>query len=633
MAYLGKNIHKIYMVIFALILLCILGYGMEKVMCFSIFPDEFGYWSTAATLAGYEWQDYSSMGYYYSFGYGFLLYPILLICGGGVSAYHVAIFLNVLLQITALYLLYSLLQKSTVRPATKGAEEPFAKLECMMAAALGIFYPSWIFYSQMTLVEGLLSFLFIAICYVMESYFRNRKRWQLILLLVLCAYMYMVHLRAIAVWIACLLVLGTDYFFGEKAKSNHTSHDSFVKKRDKADALVFFLLGSVGLFLLAQCGKSWTLREVFPYLSKDNLGVNTYENQWRKIQDIFSLTGVKDLLVSLCGKAFYLWVATLGLLPVFLGHFDWKKLRKQARKKQSRFDALIPDSWTAVAVMVALACAVELLICSIYMMKGSRLDHFVYGRYLDYLVPMIVAMGIRGLQNTESCSLKAFVSLRSRLKAGGMELTAFLVLGVVPYLAMKNKEVPGFRGFMMTALSWYLELAKALEKHLSLMGDVTSNQGEPIDWFFLCIFAGTIILGLLIRTLAFWGKRERSMVLLLIVGTEILAALWCANQYTYSFNAPHYSDKAVVEYLEAWPGECYFLKDGRRSYVDAIQFQLGEKRLVPIEMDENAFTSWDSIMAEHYPIVLVYTWSDYVPELMGYYNNHISTDTYYLFWR
>ena len=58
------------------------------------YPDEFGYWASAANWIGYDWSGLTALNSYYSFGYSLLLVPVLKICSGAVMAYRTAVALN-----------------------------------------------------------------------------------------------------------------------------------------------------------------------------------------------------------------------------------------------------------------------------------------------------------------------------------------------------------------------------------------------------------------------------------------------------------------------------------------------------------------------------------------------------------
>ena len=70
-----------------------------------LIPDEFGYWTYAATLSGCDWSDIVSLGSYYSFGYTLILYPIFQIFQDSIVAYRAAVTVNFLLMILAYFVL------------------------------------------------------------------------------------------------------------------------------------------------------------------------------------------------------------------------------------------------------------------------------------------------------------------------------------------------------------------------------------------------------------------------------------------------------------------------------------------------------------------------------------------------
>jgi len=117
------------------------------------------------------------------------------------------------------------------------------------------------------------------------------------------------------------------------------------------------------------------------------------------------------------GQAWYLTVATLGLAPLGV----WAAWRQLDR----RTGAFVLGS---VALMFAASC--------LQMSDGTRVDHLVYGRYVEGFVPVLLVAGIAGLVGRERWSL--------RLAAAGGVL--FGVLGV---LALLFNGVDRFTGDMM----------------------------------------------------------------------------------------------------------------------------------------------------------------------------------------
>ena len=76
-------------------------YSIYQIYSFELIPDEFGYWTYAATLSGCDWSDIVSLGSYYSFGYTLILYPIFQIFQDSIVAYRAAVTVNFLLMILA----------------------------------------------------------------------------------------------------------------------------------------------------------------------------------------------------------------------------------------------------------------------------------------------------------------------------------------------------------------------------------------------------------------------------------------------------------------------------------------------------------------------------------------------------
>ena len=100
-----------YFLFIALLIFCIFQYGIRKICGFTMYPDEFGYWASAAEAAGYDWSEVASLGSYYSFGYSLILLPILKLFGGGVLAYRAAIAVNMLCMLGGMLLLLGLMKK------------------------------------------------------------------------------------------------------------------------------------------------------------------------------------------------------------------------------------------------------------------------------------------------------------------------------------------------------------------------------------------------------------------------------------------------------------------------------------------------------------------------------------------
>ena len=155
-----------YSVIFITFLLCFYGYNIGRVYGFIFFPDEFGYWAYAAKAAGYDWSEMVSLGSYYSYGYSLILFPIFKLCHNSVMAYRIAVTLNFILLGIAYFLLLFLANHLL----KKREKERIA-----FYAAIAVFYPSWLFFAQTTMVENVLMTVFVLITVLLYDYLENNR--------------------------------------------------------------------------------------------------------------------------------------------------------------------------------------------------------------------------------------------------------------------------------------------------------------------------------------------------------------------------------------------------------------------------------------------------------------------------
>ena len=165
-----------YLLLFAVLIFCVYQYSIHKIFGFSLYPDEFGYWASAARWVGYDWSEVASIGSYYSFGYSMILTPILKLCRDGVLAYRVAVTVNMLMQCICIGLLWGVFRRLHCATAVCGKEA-----HVVFAVGVAVFYPVWGFYTQMTMAEALLVFLYALICYQFALFIEKPKMISVIL--------------------------------------------------------------------------------------------------------------------------------------------------------------------------------------------------------------------------------------------------------------------------------------------------------------------------------------------------------------------------------------------------------------------------------------------------------------------
>ncbi len=191
-----------YFLLFASLIFCIFQINIYNVYGFSLYPDEFGYWASAAEVLGYDWSDTAAIGSYYSYGYGLILTVILWIFRDCVTAYRAAIAVNMLLQCGAVGILWEIFKRLC---QTKNPEE--RRMQTVLAVGIAVFYPPWSFFIQMTMTEALLMFLYALICYEIILFTEKPNILSAVLLALSLLYIYFVHMRTVGIVIAAVLTL------------------------------------------------------------------------------------------------------------------------------------------------------------------------------------------------------------------------------------------------------------------------------------------------------------------------------------------------------------------------------------------------------------------------------------------
>lgn len=563
----------IYSVYILLILFSVYAYGVKKVCCFTLFPDEFGYWASAANLAGYDWSDMTGLGYYYSFGYGFLLFPFLKLCSNGITAYRAAIGLNMVLMCASFGMSQGIIKE--LFPERNEVQRVFL-------SGIVIFYPSWIFYMQMTMTESLLMFLFVVLIKVLVSLIKNPGIWTAAGLAVLITYMYSVHMRMAGVAVSCIIVL---WMWGKENPNARRCLTVFF--------ITLILTGALAVWY-----KQYTISEIFPYVGQQALKTNDYGGIWGKFTEIFSIKGIVHFGTGLFGKIFYIGLSSFGF--AFWAMIWCLKGAAEFFTKKG-LKVLGIHKW--IALFMLLAVISEVLISTVYMVREENIDGLIYGRYNDFLVPFLMIIGICTLEKSRNFFK---LSLLWGVLSGVM---AFLLLVIV-----EKENRTGIRGYMTVGISQYIREASF----------------EPRFFFLVSWLVGIIlllVLGILVK-LSF-RKRDMGWLMGCIIMIEVVLGLYASHHYTYQYNETHFVDKAVAEIIrEKSDGNrsVLYLKEDETRYIEAIQMMLGDQKIEIIEKEE-------FFEKENYDdFLLTVNWSSYKDELKKIYEKSVEVNTFILFY-
>lgn len=576
---------NIYLIFIILIIFGIFQYGINKICGFTLVPDEFGYWASAARTVGYNWSPIASLGSYYSFGYSFVLIPILKLFQNGVTAYRVAVGINMLLMCAGIILMQGILKR--IFPET---DEIRRVLICGIAAL----YPSWIFYMQMTMAEAMLMFLFVLIVYLFTCLMKNAKVLTAACLAASLIYIYCVHMRTVGVLIACVITL----LFWMVIE-----HPEIKTVLAFGGILLLFLMLAVML-------KQNTIAEVFSSADAKVLAGNDYGSQWGKFKQIFTAHGMIQLIKEVAAKIFYLGLASFG---VFYWGIIWTvkeiiSLIRKFRKKEKGEAA----EW--MALFLLLSAIGEILISSIYMYQGKVIDTLIYGRYDEFIVPVFLLIGITAMSRSK------WLFRGTLLMGTGTGLFVPIILDLI-----EAKNMEGIRGYMVAGISYLLK-----EDNLNVY----------------LFFRDTWMLGfgiMLITAFIVWvARKSRSTAWLLsgIIVLEIAAGLQINHHYTYRVNNSNFMDLFIAEEIKDKidsEDRVAYLDEGKPEYIDFIQMQLKEKTIEVITeevmlLENNHISGYSYDMAGQRLFLITHIDTQYKDELEKMFDTSVRSNTFYLYY-
>ena len=527
-----------------LVIPCIFMYGIRRIYGFSLYPDEFGYWASAAAMAGYDWSEVASLGSYYSFGYSLILFPILKMFGGGVMAYRAAIVINMLLMCASLFLIERIVQKI------------FPDITTEIGFLLGgaaVLYPAWIYYMQMTMSEAVLFFMFVLDVYLILDYMDRRKTRTAVGLAVCLVYGYCIHMRTIGIVVAAVLTLLCWLIFDKGEK--------------RGLAICFIVLlgaGAIALWL-----KDRTVTKVYTQAATETLAVNDYGGQIGKFDRIFTLPGMWLLVKEVAGKLYYLGLSSFGM---FYWGLAWC-LRESARLMVNVFKKKETDASEWTALFLFLSVAGQTMISSIFTYGAVGIDGLIYGRYNELLVPVMIAVGLA-------------VMLQSRYLIPVTVLAGAALGGLTPLLLkeIRSRNLSGIRGWHVPGISYLLPGT-----------DINVGAFFRNIWF-LCF--GMMLL--VCACVWFCGQYKNMCWLLSVVlVSEIVAGLQISDHYTYTTNFAIYRDLMISDKIEEYDSEdtaIWYLDEGAEPFVDFVQMQIPDRTIHVIHPEDLTDTDLSSGM-------------------------------------
>ena len=543
------------LLVLGIVITIVLGlYSIMGVYGFSVFPDEFGYWAPAAAMLGYDWSDIASLGSYYSYGYSALLVGVLFLFKGAISTYRAAVILNLILHCISIPLLYKLLFCI------------FPKTDKNMRALVALFatlYPAWVYYTQTTMAEALLYFVFILASYLMMSFIKKPGVLRGIFFVLVLVYCYLVHMRCIGTIGAGILTIVL-WLFGNSRK-NH----EIRKKAWLLPVLIVVLFGAS--FII----KKFVIGNVYSGASAFVISWNDYSSIPERLIRMVTGNGLKYLLQDICGKLFYLGLSSFGigyfgLYALFVNGFG--SLKKLFKKQAEDKDIL----W----IFFMLAVIAQFLVALVYLNgaanpDNNRLDLFLHGRYIDFVMPMLIGIGLVEMIEGRSfwpVSIITFV----------LYIAFYFVARSV--ISVNNTGMENAQGIIMVGMSYLLGEPPVSNTLLYLRNETLLQAG----------------LTLLVMLLVFlYRKIRHDTVIWLLVILHIVLGIIACDHYVLKLQSYVYGDVQMGDTLkdvrQMHPDKTiihYF--EGGYPYVELVQFndRTADIHAVNASVNEECFADY-----------------------------------------
>lgn len=510
--------------VMAVIISTVAFYQMFHITGPTMYPDEFGYFANAADWLGFDWSQTVSLQSYYSFGYSIMLLPFMYLIHNPLLMYKVAVLMNMII----IYLHAVLMYRIAVELREDNQEH--TGLYCLMAAC----YPSLLFYMQMTMTESLLNLLFL-FCIQNFVCFESRKRLKYVIVMIFgLVYLYFVHMRSVGILAAGALT-GCWYLINTRQS---------LKKK------IYFILGAAVLFFLLFISgsiiKDRLLESIYAETGKQLLDVNDYGGQIEKIKTLLTLEGLKDLIVSIVGKLYYIGLSTLGTF-YFGVWFLWKKVWKH-RKEKTEY----------VYIFILLSVIFTILISSLYTSSGGRGDLYIYGRYNELVIPICIYLGLYEMARNR----KVFPIAAGIVTVQGV--MAFLLV-----YAMKGVNPRGFQGYFTIGISYALK---------EIMPEIQNYVVYPYIVGTAATLLLTLVMGIFIRK-----KKKLVWYLTLFTALFVYTAISAGPKYLYDHSIDTGEDMYMVEQIKnrMQSDDTILFLDSETDalYVDILQFCLRERPL------------------------------------------------------
>lgn len=532
----GKKEYLVHIcaVILLFLLCCINIRNLDHI---SVIEDEFGYWSLAASVAGYDWKELIAETSYYSWGYSLWLIPIAMFLPTPELWYKAAVLLNILFLCCSYFLCYS---------CGKKLFPDKSKILIGLVSMITTIYPGNIVYAQLSWTENLKYLLMWVMTYLVIELDEKFTLKKCIMFGIAAVYSYAVHASNLGLVFSGMICLGL----------------ILIKHKKSVGYLLFYIVLMIIGYKGFEMIKGYQLASLYHNSSasnSNNLSVNaeTTVNYIHKI-----VSQMKMFLISLGGKYIYLLIGSGLTLPIVIIRVV-KEFVGNVSQKSLFADHGISKWWCVLTLGFMWG------LCAIQMMSwDKRKDFIIYGRYMESAIGPVLFLGIMYT-----------LTLAREVRAGLEAAVISCMAGIFTVYHYFNNAKGGCNWICIPAMSsffWYY-----------------THDMECAFLFMilvLSVLAAALFFGISIKNI-----KKKTGVLLIVFGLLFSIMGYQGSQYQVSFK--NAIDSKTVPLREKISGEyadweLYFVKndemDSDSMSPKYFQFLIPERPIHVITADNLA---------------------------------------------
>lgn len=543
-------------VIFSIFLFIVYSIWIRK-MPSPYYPDELGYWGNAAYMVGIDWSRVISKLPYYGYGYSIFLSPFFLLKDSKMI-YEGAIILNIFFLEGTYFIIIRILNHMF------SVEK---KNENIVCAFIGCLYCSYIVYSHMAMAETCILFFFTLLIMLAQKYIEMPKKVYSVVIALLVFELLAIHLRNIIFIAVTLIFMIISLLYKKRNILNY--------------AIMLLLVGSA--IALALIGKHYIIAHVYTDVTTNthiDVNDNISSRLWF-ISQLLSPEWWKNYFINVLCKCFYLILSSLFTIIIAIVGL-LKSIRTSSNASGKIF---------LLFLIALLTCSI--LFCSLAMYAGDefRIDMLPYGRYVECIMPLFCAIGLKYFFEMRKETVKLFPLIA---------IVVLLSSQIALWYYQNNNIVSSYSNILplqIVGLSWLLK-------------DKPENIIQVITLLAVLVY--------LLITLFVYIISQNDKVSIVIIGISwIIIAYTSWNAFGLNLNqTTNISSLSRVQRMEKINeiadyikqlqcDEVYYVFNSDSQNPDfydmfTLQYDLVTVKIVPISGNEISKKSEDSIIVVNY---------------------------------